>query len=524
MIVHAAIREPDLARGGALLRPFLSLCLAVPLAWVLSQHLLIRFGQRMVYELRLELTESILATPLRRIEELGPPRLLAALTNDIVAISQGFLQVPELVISLAIVVGGLVYLGWLSPLLFLLLVGVIAAGVVTYQLPVIAGTRRFHAARQQQDRLFGHFRALTEGIKQLMLHWDRSRAFVGLVAGTGRSLVRHYVAANTIFAVAASWGQMLFFLTVGLFVFAVPRWWSVESGSLVGYVLILLYMMGPLRTILDSLPALGQAGVAIDKVDRLGLKLGSTPAAPRRSDVGDAGAATEGRPVAAWSTLRMVGVTFRYGSGEREGDFVVGPFDLAFRPGELVFVTGGNGSGKTTFAKLLTGLYSPDGGTILLDGRPVDDATRAEHRQRFSVTFSDAYVFDELLGLEGPGLDRRASEYLERFGLSRKVRAVDGVWSTTALSQGQRKRLALVMAYLEDRPVYVFDEWAADQDPAFREIFYRRLLPELRARGKLVVAISHDDRYYSLADRILRFEDGMASITECPSSRVAPAG
>ncbi len=134
---------------------------------------------------------------------------------------------------------------------------------------------------------------------------------------------------------------------------------------------------------------------------------------------------------------------------------------------------------------------------------------RAEY---FSVVFSDFYLFDALLGLRGADLDARATRYLMELELDDKVQIRDGAFSTTALSQGQRKRLALLTAFLEDRPIYVFDEWAADQDPHYREIFYRRLLPDLKARGKTVLVISHDDRYYHLASRIIRLEYGKVGV------------
>src|SRR5262249_40882734 len=118
------------------------------------------------------------------------------------------------------------------------------------------------------------------------------------------------------------------------------------------------------------------------------------------------------------------------------------------------------------------------------------------------------HLFDSLLGMESPGLDAQARRYLSELRLAHKVKVQNGALSTTELSRGQRKRLALLTAYLEDRPLYVFDEWAADQDPQFKEIFYPRLLPELKARGKAVLVISHDDRYFPVADRILRLEDG----------------
>jgi putative ATP-binding cassette transporter len=104
----------------------------------------------------------------------------------------------------------------------------------------------------------------------------------------------------------------------------------------------------------------------------------------------------------------------------------------------------------------------------------------------------------------------------------------EGAFSTLALSQGQRKRLALLTAYLEDRPIYLFDEWAADQDPQFKEIFYHHLLPELRARNKTVLVITHDDRYYDVADRLIKLDYGKlvydgrpAGLAGAPSSRRA---
>src|SRR5207248_1747016 len=186
--------------------------------------------------------------------------------------------------------------------------------------------------------------------------------------------------------------------------------------------------------------------------------------------------------------------------------FRLGPIDLSLARGELVFVAGGNGSGKTTLAKLLVGLYAPADGEVRLNGRPVGD--REQYRQLFSAVFANGHLFDRLLGVQAAELADGAGDYLTRLELGHKVRVEGGKFSTTDLSQGQCKRLALLTAYLEDRPVYVFDEWAADQDVHYREIFYTRLLADLIARGKTVVVISHDDRYYHLGDRIVKLESG----------------
>jgi putative ATP-binding cassette transporter len=189
-----------------------------------------------------------------------------------------------------------------------------------------------------------------------------------------------------------------------------------------------------------------------------------------------------------------------------EDSFVCGPVDLSFKPAELVFLVGGNGSGKTTLAKLLTGLYVPEAGEVRLNGTVVTGETREHYRQLFATVFADFYLFDSLLGLHVPELDEQARHYLTQLQLDHKVQVKDRKFSTTELSQGQRKRLALLTAYLEDRPFYIFDEWAADQDPHFKEIFYLQLLPELKAKGKTVLVISHDERYYHIADRVVRLD------------------
>ncbi len=203
-----------------------------------------------------------------------------------------------------------------------------------------------------------------------------------------------------------------------------------------------------------------------------------------------------------------------------DSKFVLGPIDLSFQPGELVFLVGGNGSGKSTLAKILTGLYLPEAGEILLDGKPVDHKNRDQYRQLFSAVFADFYLFDSLIGLRGSDLDAKARQYLKLLHLNHKVSVQNGALSTTAVSQGQRKRLALLTAYLEDRPFYLFDEWASDQDPYFKKIFYTQLLPELKARGKTVLVITHDDRYFDLADRIIKLDYGKIVTDSDPEPKV----
>ena len=480
---------------------FIGLCLVRLISEIASDLLLLHFAQKTVFDLRMRLSRRILATPLRQLEELGVARLLATLTEDTLDIAAAITFSPLVCIDLAIVVGCLVYMGWLSWSLLLMALGFLVLGMVTYQLPLVHAGRFLGLAREEQDALFEHFRALTEGTKELKLHHSRRKAFLShLLQSTAASFMRYRTIGMSIFRAAGAWGNLVYLVVIGLLIFVVPALTNVDTRTLTGYTLAILYTMVPIATIMNVGPSFGTANVALRKIESLGL---SSVSDTNKDDLLALPA-----PEPSWERLELVGVTHSYHQEVENSSFTLGPIDLAFRSGELIFMGGGNGSGKTTLAKILTGLYPPEDGEIRLDGQPITDENREDYRQNFSVVFFDFYLFESLLGLDATELDAKAREYLAKLQLDHKVQIEDRMLSTTDLSQGQRKRLALLTAYLEDRPFYVFDEWAADQDPLFREIFYTQILSELKRRGKTVLVITHDDRYYYLADRLIKLDYG----------------
>jgi putative ATP-binding cassette transporter len=478
---------------------FAVLCGLIPLAGFISQTMLVRLTARAAHDLRLRLSGQILAAPYRVLEEIGIARLLATITEDIPAVTTAVTSLPLLGTQLAIMLGCLAYLGWLSWPLLLVVLGYMVLGIISHQIPMIRTVRYFRLMRGEWDATFKGIRALTEGTKELKLNRERRDAFIALQLKPAIDGVEHYgVIANTIAAAATNWGQILFFIFIGLILFVTPLLMAVSQQSLVGYTLTVLFMIAPLSIILNTMPTLGRAQVAAEKVKALGLSLTNVPAEAVNSGQ------LAGK---SWRQLDFAGVTHVYRQENGE-EFSVGPLHLSFTPGEVVFLIGGNGSGKTTLAKLLIGLYEPEMGNIYLDGTPITLANRDDYRQNFSVVFYDFYLFDRLFGVKKRDLESKSREYLVQLQLDHKVSIDEDKLSTTDLSQGQRKRLALLASYLEDRPIYVFDEWASDQDPAFKEVFYRRIVPELKARGKSVIVISHDDHYYNLADRIIKMERG----------------
>ncbi len=479
---------------------FLALLVLVPICRFVSQYLLVSLGARSTFDLRLGLCHRILGSPLRRLEEIGPPKLIAHLTDDLGAIGQALVQIPLLCMHFAVVAGCLAYMAYLSWRLFLVVLLGLVVGAVSYQLPLLRSLSYFRASRARWDELLRHFEGLTFGIKELKLHSRRRRSFVeGFYRPAAEDIRDLSIRGNAILTAANSWGHILFFAVIGLVVFVLGPHTAPSDRVLVGYALTLLFMMSPLEVVLNTLPNMSRAKVASERVESLAKDLsGGEEGGWRALEVARS----------SWAELRFEGVTHAFHSPSAEDEFMLGPIDLALRPGEIVFLVGGNGSGKTTLAKILVGLYEPEQGRILLDGVPVTAETRESYRHLFSAVFTSFYLFDRLLGLEMPDLDGQARAHLAELQLSQKVQVRDGVFSTVALSHGQRKRLALLVAFIEDRPIYLFDEWAADQDPHFKEVFYRRLLPDLRARGNTAVVISHDDRYYDVADRIIKLDYG----------------
>ncbi len=495
-IINTSVNSND---PGSWLWPFLGVAMTALFTGIVSQFLLIDLAQNSVYNLRLDLSRRILAAPFQQLEELGASSLLASLTEDVAVISNTVSIIPFFCIDIAIIASCLVYLAFLSGTVFVVTIVLIAGSIAIIQIMIIRANKLFYGAREENDRLLQLFRSITDGVKELKLHWQRRQDFVDveLSASAGVSRDRN-VQGLKIFAIAASIGQLIFSVVMGILIFGMPQLLHLTAATLGGYVLTLTYLMTPFQNILQRLPVLLRANVAIRKIESMGLALAQS------AEVNQAPA----RTLTEVETLEICAINHTY-RGE-EQSFHLGPIDLKFTGGQLVFIVGGNGSGKSTLAKLLTGLYIPELGEIKLNDQSITNQNREWYRQHFAVVFADFFLFEKLLGLgqDAAQLDAEAQRYLQLLQIEHKVQVQDGVLSTTNLSQGQRKRLALLTAYLEDRPIYLFDEWAADQDPQFRDIFYQQLLPQLKQRGKLVFAISHDDRYFSVADRVIKLDYG----------------
>ena len=511
LLINRALHAPAEALPQWLL-PFVAAALLVMVAQVASRALFARLGQRALGGLRQHIAQAVVVAPYRRLEVVGRARIQSLLTDDASAIATFCMGLPILVTNGVVILGVLAYLATLSWTFLLLAAGVMVLGSIGHQLSYRRVLGHFREAGRGQDRLFGQFEALNGGAKELRLNAGKARRFLDVVLAEAIDAVaKSRIRGLSLLAFADGWGRLLFMATIGTALFA--RIWIAPGDAAVvtGYVIAFLYIMGPLEGLLANIPHIGMARVALG---RIGDTLGQLEAAK-----GDQAPLPAGREV----TLALEGVTHGYYDEREDEVFTLGPIDLTLRPGEITFLVGGNGSGKTTLAKLVTGLYTPEAGTIRVDGRALAAPGGEAHRQLFSAVFSDFHLFETLLEAADGSLDDRANTWLRQLHLDHKVAVRGGAFSTRDLSQGQRKRLALVAACLEDRPVMVFDEWAADQDPQFKDVFYREVLAELKARRKTVLVITHDDRWFPLADQLVKLERGQVVERSGPAeARPAP--
>lgn len=495
---------------------FVACWLAYGAGAVLADNRLTRVAQRAVRELRLSLSRRILAVPLPLLER-EQQRIFPVLIEDVAAVSRAAENLPSALTGLMTVTGCFVLLAAISLPLAAASLALVAVAIVGYVLPLQRFQHHLARWRSAWDGISTLLDAIVHGHKELQLDDRKRAAFLDRhLAPLCLRQEDEMVRANTWETLIRRWGELLLLLGIGALLFTLPLhgWATYEQFG--RFLFVALFLLAPLATLVGFSSYLARVNLAMDRASQLGVLI-DTAATPGPEITP---ATLPSHPSDLRFALREV--TYRH-SRDDEAPFDLGPVSLEFDRPEVVFICGGNGSGKTTLLKLLCGLYPPAQGQLLADGRVLGAADLARHRRRFGVIFADFFLFRGLLGHEDAPSDE-AARLLREVHLENLV-SIDaaGMFSTTKLSQGQRKRLALVAALLEDKPVYVFDEWAADQDPEFRRWYYERILPGLRARGKLVLAITHDEAFYPLADRIVHLAEGrIVSDTRPPATDAQP--
>jgi putative ATP-binding cassette transporter len=459
-----------------------------------------RFVQERLNALRLRVVDKIRHADLRTIETLGHGELYAAVAQEINHLTQTFPLLVGAAQSGFLLLFCLLYIAILSLVSFLVVAAFTAVALYIFWLRRKSLNEALGAVYAREAEVLDSLSHFTDGFQEIRLNADKSD-----------SLFEHFQAVTenlrtTVVGVGGKWVVLLQFSNaylhalVGVVVFVLPIFFEGYTGVIYKIAAAAIFCVGPVTAITSIAPIYAKAEVGLGNVHRLEEKLDRSVALGPIE-------AREPSPFRGFRNIVFEGITFNYRAADGTSLFTSGPWNFTLRHGETVFLTGGNGSGKSTAMKLMCGLYAPEAGRILVDGTPVDSGTRQEYREIFSAIFADFHLFDRLHGMASVD-PAQVNALIASMELSDKVTFADGRLSTIDLSTGQRKRLAMIISLLEDRDVYLFDEWAADQDAHFREKFYSELLPDLRRRGKTIVAVTHDDRYWSYCDRRVALDLG----------------
>lgn len=451
--------------------------------------------EKSLHTYRMRQVERVRHCDLDTIEEIGPARIFGALTRHTQTLATTAAPILAGAQSAISVIFALGYLAWLDIAALFLTMAIIGLGFFVYALRLRRARATMADVNVRENELFDALTDLIDGFKEVRLNAARSADLAVFIEKISLRTCEMRTGIDVKLLEVYLFGQLIFLSAGGALVFLLPGFGVTQPEEQLKTITVILFLFGPIGSITAAASAVANAQAACEVL--LDLE--------KRLEAATRGSRTPEAPLTTFSEIALRQAVYTH--GQSSGAFMVGPIDLTLRRGDVLFISGGNGSGKSTLLKLLTALYIPQQGQLLVDGKVVDAERREACQNLFSTVFSDFHLFQRLFGLGEVGAER-ILEWLTTMEIEKKTGMHDGRFDTIKLSTGQRKRLALVVAALEDRPIYVFDEFAADQDPAFRQKFYDEILPALRALGKTVVAVTHDDRYFDRATRHLVMDEG----------------
>ena len=480
-----------------------------------------------IYNVRIRLTRKIRQVELPFMEEQGSNSLYARFTQSDMLISQAIPQITGAAQMSVLLIFSFLYLAYISYLSFLISM----AGMLVSAALFLTKTRRIKAllqeVKQKEVNYFKSISHLINGFKEVKINRKKGRAILQNIATESAEIEKIKLEVGKQESRLWGHGRVLVYTLLPVLIFVIPSISDIHTDNIYKISSTILFLTGPIAILINTMPVLNRVNLSIDELVSLEAEMDQVISKAFSGHNGDDKEEESSNLIFSdFKEISMKNVSFTYtsdfgnssdadadsdsGKGN-SSDFSAGPFNETIYKGELLFIIGGNGSGKSTYLKLLTGLYypdnSPENSNLFVDSIAIDKTSYPAYRDLFSAIFTDFHLFDKFYGIEN--IDSgKVNCWLEKMKMQGKVEYKNGGFTRTSLSTGQRKRLAFIAAILEDKPILVMDEFAADQDPQFRQYFYETLLPEIKAMGKTVVAVTHDDHYFHVADRILKMEEG----------------
>ncbi|MBF0318972.1 MAG: cyclic peptide export ABC transporter [Nitrospirae bacterium] len=455
-----------------------------------------------MYRSNIRISDKIRRTSLMSLETIGKTRIYTTMAENTEIVYEASRKMVNGLSSVVMIFFSFIYIAVLSMAAFWFSIAMIASAILIYIVNQKAISEGLRSAANKEGEYFNILNHIIEGFKEIKMNVKKSedllRNYLDKISLSTKDIkigTENKVIANYIFI------QIFFYILLGSVVFVLPQT-SVVTPSIVGQITaVILFIIGPLGNVVEAIPLILKANMSLERFDNLEKLLEDS------DDMKHTAADSILRHKKTFDTITLKRVTFHYPESSAKQSFTVGPIDLTIQRGEIIFIVGGNGSGKTTLLKLLTGLYYPQSGTIMVDDIAVNMSNYTYYRDLISVIFTESHVFDRLYGIDEVD-ETKLNDLMNMMELTEKTSYAEGKFTDIKLSTGQRKRLALIESIMEDRPAYILDEVAADQDPHFRRYFYETILKKMQNEGKTIIAATHDDKYFYTASRVLKMDYG----------------
>jgi putative ATP-binding cassette transporter len=476
----------------------------------ITRRIALRSGVNLVEQtlesFRNKICNQLRQSTLQKIESLNQGEIYTKLSIDTKKISSASLAGIRAIQSIVTIILVIIYIYSFSLLAGICFTGLFALGMLYYQIYYGLLMKTIDEMTQKETQLFNNFGHVLDGFKEMKINSARNEDFfqnylepLGDEVKNDRILIAQgYVEVNAFCFI------LLYYLAIGSTLFMLPLDYSVALRFKI--IAMSTFLWEPINLLSGTIPSILLANVSIKRLNKLERQLEVS------SQLSETVAITTVAQSFQLNTLRLEAIQFDYTDKDIQKTFSVGPIDINIHAGEIIFFVGGNGSGKSTVLKLITGLYQPQSGRFFFNDMETD---MDRYRHLFSVIFTDCYLFDSLYGINQVD-DQQVIDLLALMQIDHKVKWKNRKLIHSELSTGQKKRLAFVVALLEDKPIYILDEWAAEQDPVFRKKYYLELLPMLKKRGKTIIATTHDDQYFHVADKVITMNYGkMGGISTC---------
>ncbi len=461
---------------------------------------IVSITENITNDLRKKLTIKVKNCNLYAYEHLGESLILSRITKETAFIGQWLPHLIEFVQAVILVIFCLTYMIYISPLSFLVFTSLSAAGYFIYDFYNKISYQHWNTALKKEVLLFDALRNIMHGFKEIKLNCKKREEIYDIFSNVSEEVFENKLKSWHIYNTNNTFYYSLIYITVGIIIFALPTIAPLETEDSIKLLALIVFMLTPFWEISSTIPVIGQIETTLELLLELEKKMDD---GYEKASVWDS---EKTNIIPDFQEIRLENIFFQYYENDQPS-FKSGPFNLTINKGEIICITGGNGSGKSTLLKLITSLYYPELGNIFVDNRKITEPLIQPYRELFGSVFSDYHLFDKLYGIKKVDKER-LNALLKLMKLDDKTQYINGAFTNIHLSTGQKKRLALISALMENKPIYILDEWAADQDPTFHEYYYQTLLPNLKKEGKTLIIVSHDDRYYSVADKLIKMEYG----------------